>query len=200
MRKGSWLMNGITLETPISEKDVRELKVGDMVFIDGRKVHVVPMMVSAMPLLESIERGEPIFDLAGSVIYHCPCGFRKVNSDWELRWVGATTSAMTEPVTPRLIELGARVIMGKGGMGKDTLDAMKRYGAVYLSTVGATSAVLARGVTRVVKMVDPSTWLSELEVKEFGPAIVAMDTHGHNLFEENWVSARQKAAELMEDP
>jgi fumarate hydratase subunit beta len=107
---------------------------------------------------------------------------------------------MTEPVTPRLIELGARVIMGKGGMGKDTLDAMKRYGAVYLSTVGATSAVLARGVTRVVKMVDPSTWLSELEVKEFGPAIVAMDTHGHNLFEENWVSARQKAAEFMEDP
>jgi len=192
-------MDGITLKTPISEKDVRKLKIGDIVYLEGRKVHVVPMVVSTMPLLDSIDRGEPIFDLPGSVIYHCPCGFRKINGDYELRWVGATTSAMTEPVAPRLIELGVRVMMGKGGMGKDTLDAMQKYGAVYLSTVGATSAVLARGVTRVVKMVDPSIWLSELEVKAFGPAIVAMDAHGHNLFEDVWESARLKAARLMEE-
>jgi len=187
-------MDGITLKTPISEKDVRKLKIGDIVYLEGRKVHVVPMVVSTMPLLDSIEKGQPIFDLPGSVIYHCPCGFR------ELRWVGATTSAMTEPVAPRLIELGTRVIMGKGGMGKGTLDAMQKYGAVYLSTVGATSAVLARCVTRVVKMVDPSIWLSELEVKSFAPAIVAMDAHGHNLFEDVWESARVKAAKLMEEP
>jgi len=193
-------MDGITLKTPISEKDVRKLKIGDIVYLEGRKVHVVPMVVSTMPLLDSIEKGRPIFDLPGSVIYHCPCGFRKINGDYELRWVGATTSAMTEPVAPRLIELGARVIMGKGGMGMGTLDAMQKFGAVYLSTVGATSAVLARGVTRVVKMVDPSIWLSELEVKGFGPAIVAMDAHGHNLFEDVWENARVKAAKLMEEP
>lgn len=192
-------MNEVKLKTPISEEDVRKLKIGDIVYLEGRKVHVVPMVVSTKPLLDSIDRGEPIFDLAGSVIYHCPCGFRKIDGDYEIRWVGATTSAMTEPVAPRLIELGVRVMMGKGGMGKNSLDAMQKHGAVYLSTVGATSAVLARGVTKVVKMVDPKLWLSELEVKDFGPAIVAMDAHGHNLFEDIWESARGKAAKLMED-
>jgi tartrate dehydratase beta subunit/fumarate hydratase class I family protein len=106
---------------------------------------------------------------------------------------------MAESVAPRFIELGVCVMMGKGGMGKSTLDAMQQLGAVYLSAVGATSAVLARGVTKIVKMVDPNLWLSEIEVKNFGPAIVAMDAHGHNLFEDNWESARRKAAKLMED-
>ena len=192
-------MNNIILKTPILEEQVRALTVRDMVSLEGRQVYVVPMLVSAKPLLDSIDKGHPIFDLSGSVIYHCPCGFRKTNGDYEIRWVGATTSAMTESVTPRLIELGARVIMGKGGMGRDTLYAMQKYGAIYLATPGATSAVLARGVKRVVNMVDPSVWLSELEVMNFGPAIVAMDTHGCNLFEDTWESARKMAARIIEE-
>lgn len=193
------MLNKVKLKIPLSEKNVRELKIGDMVYLTGKKVYVVAMTTAAEHLFYSIESGDPIFDLEGSVIYHCPCGFRKLDGDYKIRWVGATTSIMSEPVTPKLIELGARVIMGKGGMGKGTLDAMQKYGAVYLATVGAASAVLARGVTRVVKMVDPNIWLSELEVKDFGPAIVGMDTHGHNLFEDTWERARKKVAELVKD-
>lgn len=191
------MLKKVKLKTPLSKEDVRRLKIGDMVYLTGRKVYVVAMTTAAKYLLDSIENGHPIFDLKGSVIYHCPCGFGKLDGDYKLRWVGATTSIMNEPVTPKLIELGANVIMGKGGMGKGTLDAMRKHGAVYLATVGATSAVLARRVTKVVKMIDPSIWLSELEVKDFGPTIVGMDAHGHNLFEDVWERAREKAAVLM---
>jgi fumarate hydratase subunit beta len=89
--------------------------------------------------------------------------------------------------------------MGKGGMGDIALQSMQEHGAVYLATVGAGASVLARGVTRIVKMVDPRLWLSELEVKEFGPVIVALDAHGHNLFDENWDNARKIAAALSSE-
>lgn len=191
-------LNIINLETPISEEDVRRLKVGDMVTLTGRKIFVIAMTNAAKITLDSFDKGQPIFDLKDSVIYHCPCGFQKLDGDYRVRWVGATTSMMNEPVTPRLIELGARVIMGKGGMGKETLRAMQKHGAIYLATVGAASALLARGVSRVVKMIDAKIWLSELEVKNFGPAIVGMDSHGRDLFEEVMNTARKNVRAFID--
>ncbi len=191
-------LNIINLKTPISEDDARRLKVGDMVTLTGKKVYVIAMTNAAKIVLDSVDKGQPIFDLKDSVIYHCPCGFQKIDGSYRVRWVGATTSMMNEPVTPRLIELGARVIMGKGGMGEGTLHAMKRHGAVYLATVGAASAFLARGVSMVVKMIDPKIWLSELEVHNFGPAMVGMDSHGQNLFEKVMDNARKNLRPFIE--
>ncbi|MFC2034794.1 fumarate hydratase C-terminal domain-containing protein [Chloroflexota bacterium] len=186
----------IDIVTPLSEEGIRELKVGDFVRLSGRKVFIVAMSNAARMLINSIDKEQPIFDLKGSIIYHCPCGFEKLNGEYRIRWVGATTSMMNEAVTPRLIELGARVIMGKGGMGKETLQSMQKYGAVYLATVGATSSLLARGVTKVLKMVNPDIWLCQIEVSNFGPAIVGMDAHGRNLFDEVMERAHYKACEL----
>jgi len=191
------LENIVDIKTPISEEDVRKLKAGDFVRLTGEKVYIVANSNVAGILLDSIDKGQPIFDLKGTVIYHCPCGLEKLDGGYRVRWVGATTSMMSEPVTPRLIELGARVIMGKGGMGKATLQAMQHYGAVYLATVGATSSLLVRGVSKVLKMVHPDIWLCQLEVSNFGPAIVGMDAHGRNLFDEVMEAARQKASEIM---
>jgi tartrate dehydratase beta subunit/fumarate hydratase class I family protein len=84
------------------------------------------------------------------------------------------------------------------GMGKDTLNAMQKYGAIYVATVGAASVVLARCVTKVINMIDPNIWLCELEVKSFNQAIVGMDTYGHNLFEDIREKAGKKAKELIE--
>ena len=103
---------------------------------------------------------------------------------------------MCEPETPRLIELGTRAIMGKGGMGRGALDSMRRNGAVYLATVGGTSALLARGVSKLVKMVDTPVPLAEIEVKDFGPTIVGMDSHGRSIYDDVWENARRKATEL----
>jgi fumarate hydratase subunit beta len=191
------MANSFKLKTPLSEQDVRKLKVGDKVYLTGRKIYVITMTNAAELVLKSIEEGEPMFDLEGSVIYHCPCGFQKVNGDYKVSWVGATTSIMNEPVTPKLIELGARIIMGKGGMGQGTLDAMQKYGAAYVATVGGASAVLTRGVKKIVKMIDPAMWLCELELENFGPAIVGMDAHGHNMFDDVMRKARENGSRLI---
>jgi tartrate/fumarate subfamily iron-sulfur-dependent hydro-lyase beta chain len=190
-------MREISLNTPISEKSARDLRAGDVVYLTGKKIFVIPFTVSVQPVLDSIDKGEPMFDLPGSVIYHSPFGFKEEDGEYKLRWVGATTSSMTEAWAPRLLDLGVRALMGKGGMGSVALESMQNNGSVYLATVGGTASVLARGVKRIVQMVDPSLFLAELEFDNFGPAIVALDSHGSNLFDDNWNNARKKAAALL---
>ncbi len=180
------------LATPLSEKDIRKLKVGDLAYLTGEKVYVICTADNAKYVIDRIEDVSPLFDLNGSVVYHCPIGFKKTNEEYLVRWVGATTSAMSEEITPRLISLGARAIMGKGGMGQRTLQALRQYGAVYLATVGAASALLTRYVVRIVRMFDPAQRLCELEVKDFGPIVVGMDSYGQSLFEDVWKKARDK--------
>jgi len=193
------LLNTFKLKTPLSEANVRTLKVGDIVYLNGEKVYVVAMASTARYLIDRIEKGNPLFNLEGSVIYQCPIGVRKMNEQYKVRWVGATTSIMSEEVAPKLIQHGARAIMGKGGMGEKTLDALKKYGGVYLATVGATSSILARHVVRIVNMYDPTLTfpLCELEVKNFGRLIVGMDSHGRSLFDHVWQQARKKVAEIL---
>jgi tartrate/fumarate subfamily iron-sulfur-dependent hydro-lyase beta chain len=173
---------------------MRKLEIGDVVYLNGRKVFIVSTS-GATYLFKSIEKNEPFFDLDGSVIYHSSLSLSK---EGRVRWVGSTTSIMCEPETPRLIELGAHVIMGKGGMGKGTLNAMKRFGAVYLATVGGTSAVLTRGVTRVIKIVDTPVRLAEIELKDFGPVIVGMDAKGRSLYDDLYERAKRKSIELAD--
>jgi tartrate/fumarate subfamily iron-sulfur-dependent hydro-lyase beta chain len=189
-------VNVFRLKTPVSEADVRKLAIGDLVYLTGRKVYVLTMTPGAQRVLDAADKGHPIFDMDGSVVYHCPCGFEKLNGEYKVRYVGATTSMMNEPVTPKLIELGARIIMGKGGMGKATLNAMQMYGAAYAATVGASSSFLARGAKRVVRMIDPGIWLCELELEHFGPVIVGMDAHGHDLFDEVLKKARENVVQM----
>ena len=148
---------------------------------------------AAQYLFDSIEKQEPFFEMNGSVIYHSSIA---LTGEGKVRWVGSTTSIMCEPETPRLIGLGARAIMGKGGLGKGSLGAMERDGAVYLATVGGTSAVLVRSVKKVMKMIDTPVPLSEIEVKDFGPTIVGMDAHGHSIYDDVWEGARKKAMNL----
>jgi tartrate/fumarate subfamily iron-sulfur-dependent hydro-lyase beta chain len=190
-------MREVELSTPISEKAARNLRAGDVVYLTGKKIFVIPFTVSAEPVLESIDKGKPLFDLPGSVIYHTPFGFREEDGEWKVRWVGATTSSMTESWAPRLLDLGVRALIGKGGMGQVALESMQKNGAVYLATTGGSAAIYARGVKGIVEMVDPSLFLAELEFEHFGPAIVALDSHGKNLFDDNWNAARKKAAELI---
>jgi len=180
------------LTTPLSEDQVRELRIGDVVYLTGSRVYIITTS-AAQYLFDSIEKKKPFFDLNGSVIYHSSLS---LTHEDKIRWVGATTSIMCEPETPRLIELGSKAIMGKGGMGRATLDSMRRNGAVYLATVGGTSALLARGVSKLLKIVDTPVPMSEIEVKDFGPTIVGMDSHGRSIYDDVWENARRKAAEL----
>ncbi len=86
-------MREVELSTPISEKAARNLRAGDVVYLTGKKIFVIPFTVSAEPVLESIDKGKPLFDLPGSVIYHTPFGFSGeddiASTEISRRFVGA---------------------------------------------------------------------------------------------------------------
>jgi fumarate hydratase class I len=123
--------------------------------------------------------------LRGTALYHCGPIVRKINGSYKIISAGPTTSIREEPFEADVIrEYGIRGAIGKGGMGKKTLEAMKEYGAVFFHTVGGASAELARLITEVidVRRLDLGTpeafWV--IRVKDF-PCTVTMDAHCNSL-------------------
>lgn len=141
----------------------------------------------------------------GAVIYHCgPLVKRsKDEGEWGIIAAGPTTSARMEATTPEVIEkLGIHAIIGKGGMGISTREAMRKYGSVYLAMPGG-AAVLAD--TRI-KAVEAVYWedlgmaeaVWHLLVDDFGPLVVSMDADGNSLYEEIEEEAKRKVDSLSQ--
>src|SRR4029077_9757256 len=172
----------VALRSPLSEADVRALKVGDVVMISGR------MFTGRDAVHSHLMKHEPPADLRGSVLYHCgPVVVKDADaaSGWRVTAAGPTTSIREEPYQGEIIKrYGVRAVMGKGGMGAKTLAAMKEHGAVYLNAIGGAAQFYARAITAVdgVSLLEFGTpeamW--HLTVKDF-PAIVTMDAHGNSL-------------------
>ena len=177
----------VKLKTPISVDAVRKLSVGDTIYITGTMV--TARDEGHRKLLELHEKGEkPPIPLEGMALYHCGPVVKK-NEKWEVVAAGPTTSTRMELFEDQVIEkFGVRVIVGKGGMGERTTEAMKEYGAVYGAFVGG-AAVLAAEAIKEVKDVNwldlgapEAFWI--LEVEGFGPLMVAIDAHSNNIFED----------------
>jgi len=176
------------LRTPLSEREVRRLKAGDVVYLSGRVVTARDAAHKRM--LNLIEAGRPLpINLHGLPIYHCGPLVRRENGRWTVLAAGPTTSMRMEPFESTVIErLGVRMVIGKGGMGAKTANAMAKFGAVYGAFTGGAAVLAARNITRVIDVewlnlgIPEALWV--LEVKDFGPLIVALDSHGNNLFRE----------------
>ena len=170
----------IPLQAPITEQQVRSLKVGDVVLISGR------MYTGRDAVHHHLMKHEPPVDLNGAVLYHCgPVVVKEGDGTWKVTAAGPTTSIREEPYQADIIKrYGVRVVMGKGGMGAKTLAGLKESGAVYLNAVGGAAQFYARCIERVtgVSLMEFGTpeamW--HLEVKDF-PAIVTMDANGGSL-------------------
>ncbi len=169
----------VALRAPLSDADVRALKVGDVVMISGR------MFTGRDAVHSYLMKHEPPVDLNGSVLYHCGPVVAKEGDGWRVTAAGPTTSIREEPYQGEIIKrYGVRVVMGKGGMGAKTLAALKEQGAVYLNAVGGAAQFYARSIKKVdgVSLIDFGTpeamW--HLDVEDF-PAIVTMDAHGNSL-------------------
>ena len=169
----------VALRAPISEQQIRSLKVGDIVLVSGR-VYTGRDAVHA-----HLMKHDPPVDLRGGVLYHCGPVVRKEGDTWNVTAAGPTTSSREEPYQADIIaRYGVRVVIGKGGMGAKTLAALKEAGAVYLNAVGGAAQFYARCIERVhgVSLMEFGTpeamW--HLEVRDF-PAIVTMDAHGNSL-------------------
>ena len=174
------------LRTPLSEKDVRALKVGDTVEIDG--VIVSGRDEVHIRALEYAREGRKLpLDLKGGVLFHAGPIMKEEGSKWKAIAVGPTTSSRMNSMEPEFIErFGIRAIIGKGGMSQPTIDAMSRSGCVYLAFTGGAAIQGAEGIRQVkgVEWLDlgmpEAMWI--LEVKGFGPLTVAIDAHGNSLY------------------
>ncbi len=173
-------------KTPISEEGVRKLKVNDVLYVTGTIVTARDQ--AHRRALEFFKQGKPLpVNLEGLVVFHCGPVVSKEGDKWKAVAAGPTTSTRMDLFEDEFIKnFKVRVIIGKGGMGKRTTDAMAKYGAVYGAFTGGAAILAAKAIKNVksVEWLDLGTpeamWI--FEVEEFGPLVVAIDSHGNNIF------------------
>jgi len=179
------LYKHITL--PASKEIVNGLKIGDIVYISGLictgrdQVHkkIINLIKAGKPLPNNFE------NLKNSAIYHMG-PIVKTNSDGTFQIIsgGPTTSARMNPFQNDVCKnLNILFVIGKGGMQGVNWNDIP---AVYLQFPGGAGAIVSKFIKKVVfvewKDLGPdAAWF--LEVENFGPLVVAIDTHGGNLYE-----------------
>jgi fumarate hydratase subunit beta len=176
------------LKTPISEEEIRKLKVNDVLYVTG--TIVTARDAAHKRALEHFNQGKSLpVNLEGLAVFHCGPIVKKEDDEWTVVAAGPTTSTRMDQFEDEFIKnFKVRVIIGKGGMGKRTTDAMKQYGAVYGAFTGGAAVLAAKAIKQVKALewadlgMPEALWI--LEVEEFGPLTVAIDSHGNNLFEE----------------
>jgi len=192
------------LRVPLSEEDVRKLRVGDIVYLTG--VIYTARDAAHRRIIEYLREGKPLpFDLRGGVIYHCGPVVTKKDGQWVVVAGGPTTSARMELYEYEVIEkLNVRVVIGKGGMGKRTAEACTKYGAVYATYTGGAGVLAAQSIKRVIDVhwldlgIPEAVWV--FEVEDFGPLVVAIDSAGRNLIEEVLEESVKRKNELLKVP
>ena len=191
-------------DTPISEAQVRQLKIGDTVTLnttlfgirDATQIHM-------------FDHGRKTrFDLNGHAVIHTAPNVRRVDRSSEFPTgyapvcIGTTTSARMERFTRPLMEqYGVRVIIGKGGLMDDSKQAFADLGGVYLAIIGGTAALETTWIEAIedVDMDDlnpESLW--QFRVRGFGPLLVGMDAHGGSLYDSIRATAAQKRDAALE--
>jgi L(+)-tartrate dehydratase beta subunit len=171
------------LKTPLSEADIRQLKLEDTVTIDG---HIFGIRDATQ--ISIFDHGvKTPADLTGSVCIHTAPGVRKLpDGKFEKICIGTTTSTRMDRFVPGLLEqYGVRAVVGKGGLLQGSVDAMQETGGVYLAIVGGAAAL----ETLQIEEIEEVWWedlmpecLWKFRVKDFGPLIVAIDSHGNSLY------------------
>jgi fumarate hydratase class I len=169
----------VVLTSPLTEEQVRSLKVGDVVLISG-EIYTGRDEVHA-----HLMKNPPPVDLHGAVLYHCGPVMLKEGENWKVKAAGPTTSIREEPYQADVLKnYGVRAVIGKGGMGAKTLAALQECGAVYLNGIGGAAQYYARTVEQVLGVhlmqfgIPEAMW--HLKVNNF-VAIVTMDAHGNSL-------------------
>jgi fumarate hydratase subunit beta len=173
-------------KTPISEEQIRKLKANDVLYVTGTIVTARDQ--AHRRALEYFKEGKTIpVNLEGLAVFHCGPVVAKQGDKWVAVAAGPTTSTRMDIFEDEFIkDFKVRVVIGKGGMGKRTTDAMAKYGAVYGAFTGGAAVLAARAIKNVKSVewfdlgMPEAMWI--FEVEDFGPLAVAIDSHGNNLF------------------
>jgi fumarate hydratase class I len=184
----------LPLTFPLSESQVRQLKVGDVVLLNG------PLHTGRDALHHYLQTHDAPVDLRGGAIYHCGPVALKEGERWTIKAAGPTTSSREEPYQAEVIrKFGVRAVIGKGGMGPQTLAALKEHGAVYLNAIGGAAQYYAKCITAVTGVdlmefgIPEAMW--HIAVKDF-PAIVTMDAHGNSLHADVETASAERLAQF----
>ncbi|AUI36460.1 fumarate hydratase [Geobacillus sp. G4] len=187
----------IDLVPPLSEEQVRQLRVGDVVRISG-------VIYTGRDAIHKylMDHDAPV-DLNGQIIYHCgPVMLKDEEGRWHAKAAGPTTSIREEPYQGDIMKkFGVRAVIGKGGMGAKTLQALKEHGGVYLNAIGGAAQYYAdciksvEGVDLLEFGIPEAMW--HLRVENF-TAVVTMDSHGNSLHEDVEKSSLEKLAQFKE--
>lgn len=191
------------LTTPIKAEDLEDINIGDIIYLNG---HITTCRDVAHRRLIEAGRELPV-DINGGAIFHAGPIVRPIKGEedkFEMVSVGPTTSMRMEKFEKEFIkETGVKLIVGKGGMAQGTMEGCKEYKALHCVFPAGCAVVAAA----TVEEVEDANWrdlgmpetLWTCRVKEFGPLIVSIDTHGRNLFEENKVIFNEKKDKAIEE-
>jgi fumarate hydratase subunit beta len=191
------------LKTPISEEEVRKLKVNDVLYVTGTVVTARDQ--AHKRALEYYKSGKELpVKLEGLAVFHCGPIVKKEGDKWVAVAAGPTTSTRMDQFEDEFIKaFKVRVVIGKGGMGKRTADAMQKYGAVYGAFTGGAGVLAAKAIKKVTSV----EWLQDLgmpeafwvfEVEDFGPLSIAIDSHGNNLYDDVKKKAEEQRMKIYE--
>ena len=170
------------LHTPLSREDARALRCGESCVITG--TIYTARDAAHKRLCELAAKGEPLpFDIEGAIIYFV--GPTPAKPGQVIGSAGPTTSYRMDAYSPALIALGQTGMIGKGKRGEAVVEAMRRYGAVYLGAIGGLGALLGKCVKKAEVIAYPDLGaeaVRRLEVENF-PVVVVIDSEGNNLYE-----------------
>ena len=191
------------LTPPVDEPTIRRLRVNDTVTLQHRLFGIRDATQIAM-----FDRGRATrLDLRGHAVIHTAPNVKKVAvsdehpAGYASVCIGTTTSMRMERFTePLLRDLGVRIIIGKGGLAQGSLDALRKYGGVYLAIVGGTAALETTWIEAIEDVdlddLNPES-LWQFRIRDFGPLLVAMDSHGESLYDVVDHAARDRRAAAL---
>jgi L(+)-tartrate dehydratase beta subunit len=188
-----------TLKTPIQSEDVEQLKIGDIVFLDG---YLVTCRDMAHRRLIDMGMQLPV-KLEGLAILHAGPIVAKDGDGWKIVSIGPTTSMRMEVHEKEFIkQTGVKLVVGKGGMGPETVAGCAAHKAVHAVFPGGCAVLAASRVEEIERVewldlgMPEALWVTR--VKNFGPLIISIDTHGNNLFDKNKAIYNDRKGPIVE--
>jgi fumarate hydratase subunit beta len=171
-----------TFTTPLKEEDTRQLKAGDIVFLNG--IIFTARDAAHKKLADLIEAGEELpFDLTGSIIYFVGPTPPKQNEP--IGSAGPTTSYRMDSFSPTMLKNGSLGMIGKGKRNQEVKDACKEFGGIYFGATGGAGALLGKKITSAEIIAYPELGpeaIRKITVKDF-PVTVINDTFGNDLYQ-----------------
>ena len=191
------------LNMPVSEEQVRKLRINDTVTL-----HQTLYGIRDATQIHMFDHGRKTrFDMRGHAVVHTAPNVKWVGetkehpSGYAPICIGTTTSARMERFTqPLMAQYGVRIIIGKGGLFASSAKAFSELGGVYLAIIGGTAALETTWIEQIEEVdlddLNPES-LWKFRIKGFGPLLVAMDSHGGSLYTAVNAAAKDKRAGVL---